>query len=338
MMEVLILGFRAVLFCVLGLAAITKLADLAGARVSVIEFGVPERLSWPVAILLPAAELLTAVLLLAAETVVFGGVSASLLMGAFSWVVARNLARGNRPECHCFGQLSSKPIGRETLFRNLLLLGLSLAITAAGTVSATGPGIGVWGPDVIALLLGATGLVAALGAMAFGQVKNRLLTTRLDALEALLTEAGLDGDELPQLGPPPGTELPDARLWPVAGGPEVHLRDLVSDRPVLLVFINAYCRSCDGLAPDFARWQRAYSDEVSVLVVCGGDAAAVHRKVNRHGLAGVMMDPDDGTFRALGASGVPGAVLIGPDKISSWYAKGPRDVRRLLGRVLSKSA
>src|SRR6266571_3913788 len=104
-MTLALLIARLVLSLVFLVAGFTKLADRTGSRQALLDFGVPARLATPGGLLLPLAELAVAVALL-------------LL---FIAGIAFNLARGRRPECHCFGQVSSRPIGWSTLLRNLVL-------------------------------------------------------------------------------------------------------------------------------------------------------------------------------------------------------------------------
>lgn len=57
-------------------------------------------------------------------------IAASLLLVAFTGLIALRLSQGRRPTCACFGAWSAKPIGASHLLRNaalLVLAGLSLA-------------------------------------------------------------------------------------------------------------------------------------------------------------------------------------------------------------------
>jgi uncharacterized membrane protein YphA (DoxX/SURF4 family) len=104
-MEILIVGGRVVLAGVFVVAGIAKLADRAGARKSMRDFGVPGPLAGAFAILLPAAELLAAVALVPASTAWYGAAGALALLLLFVAGIAFNLALGRKPDCHCFGQL-----------------------------------------------------------------------------------------------------------------------------------------------------------------------------------------------------------------------------------------
>lgn len=112
---------RLMLAVVLAVAGVAKLTDRVGSRRAVVDFGVPERFASPVALLLPLAELTAAVLLVLRATARLGAVLALLLLAFFVAAIAVNLSHGRRPDCHCFGQLHSAPVGWPTLARNVVL-------------------------------------------------------------------------------------------------------------------------------------------------------------------------------------------------------------------------
>src|SRR4051794_34593596 len=115
------LAARLVLACVFAVAGATKLRDRLGTRFTLEDFGLSAGLAGPGAALLPVAELSVAGLLLFDATAVAGALGALLLLGAFMAGITYNLAQGRRPDCNCFGQLQSKPIGPATLARNATL-------------------------------------------------------------------------------------------------------------------------------------------------------------------------------------------------------------------------
>ena len=136
-MLLLLLLLRAALTIVFAIAGVAKLRDLAGTRRAAREFGVPERLAPTVAIVLPLAELATALALLLDRTASAGAATALSLLVLFTAVVAANLARGNRPHCNRFGQLHSAPAGLVTIARNFALAALAALILAQALI-ATG--------------------------------------------------------------------------------------------------------------------------------------------------------------------------------------------------------
>ncbi|HWQ31396.1 MAG TPA: MauE/DoxX family redox-associated membrane protein, partial [Blastocatellia bacterium] len=106
-MEIVLLVVRLILAAVFGVAGVAKFADREGSRKALAGFGVPEAVAAPLAVILPVVEIALALALLPLGTawVAAGGALALLLV--FSIGIAVNLARGNSPDCHCFGQLHS---------------------------------------------------------------------------------------------------------------------------------------------------------------------------------------------------------------------------------------
>lgn len=76
------------------------------------------------AVQVPAVELATAVLLIAAP--VGGAIVALLLLGAFSVVLWRRLAEGIEAPCKCFGGTRTRPISQADLVRNGVLMLLAI--------------------------------------------------------------------------------------------------------------------------------------------------------------------------------------------------------------------
>lgn len=94
---------RLLLASVFALAGVAKLADRAGSKQAVVDFGVPAPLASPLAILLPLCELVVAVALIPTPTAWWGAVGALALLLLFVMGIVLNLARGHKPDCHCFG-------------------------------------------------------------------------------------------------------------------------------------------------------------------------------------------------------------------------------------------
>src|SRR5438045_1017440 len=149
---------RLVLVAVFAVAGWAKLSDRSGTRQAVREFGVPDALATPVTFLLPLAELVVAALLLFSGTAVIGAIGAAVLLALFIVAIGVSLARGKRPDCHCFGQVHSEPVGPATLVRNAVLVGLAALIIADGT---GGTNFWDWFAD-----LTAAGWIAVAGAVA----------------------------------------------------------------------------------------------------------------------------------------------------------------------------
>jgi uncharacterized membrane protein YphA (DoxX/SURF4 family) len=136
-MDTALIVARCLLAGVFAVAGAAKLADLPGSRAALTGFEVPRSLVPAGAVLLPLAEIAAAILLLLGPTAQVGGVLAVLLLTGFIVGIERALRHGRAPECHCFGQLHSKPAGRETTVRNVALALPALFVTVAGP----GPGL-----------------------------------------------------------------------------------------------------------------------------------------------------------------------------------------------------
>jgi uncharacterized membrane protein YphA (DoxX/SURF4 family) len=196
-MDQLTLAVRLVLFAVFAAAGIAKLRDRAGARQAVAGFGVPATLVGSFAAVLPVTELLVAVALLVSATAVAGAVAAEVLLGAFIAGIVASLARGRRPDCRCFGQLHSAPVGGRTLTRNVAMA------AAAGLVVFRGPGTGIgsWASGLTGL--GWAALVAAIALTVAFVIEGSLLLSAWRRRGAGGTTQGS--------GPIPATPIPPSR-------------------------------------------------------------------------------------------------------------------------------
>src|SRR5436190_22595327 len=192
-MSLLLLFARVLLCAVFLVAGLAKLADLAGSRQAMRDFGVTSKLADVFGVFLPLAELAVAVALIFPLTVSWGAVGALALLLIFVAGIGYNLAQGRTPDCHCFGQLHSAPAGWFTLIRNLVLAGVAGLVVGFGR-NTSGPGVMEWlGTLTITqgfeLLGGALVLVLLLGEgwllMQMMTQQGRLLL-RIEALEKRL--------------------------------------------------------------------------------------------------------------------------------------------------------
>ncbi|MWA04359.1 methylamine utilization protein MauE [Actinomadura sp. LD22] len=137
---------RLTLVAVMALAAVAKLRSPGAFAASLGEFGfVPARLRRPLAVLVPAAELLVALLLAVPATVTAGFVAAALLCCGLTAVPVAVVVRGKRVACACFGS-GGAPMGGWHIARNAVLLaaaclGAAVALSQGGGVPGRIPGI-----------------------------------------------------------------------------------------------------------------------------------------------------------------------------------------------------
>src|SRR5438128_1972335 len=110
-MDIVLLAARVLLALVFGMAGVAKLADRAGSRQALRDFGLPGWLAGPLSVVLPLVELGVALALLPAVSAWWGALGALGLLVVFVVGISVSLLRGRRPACHCFGQLHSAPVG-----------------------------------------------------------------------------------------------------------------------------------------------------------------------------------------------------------------------------------
>jgi uncharacterized membrane protein YphA (DoxX/SURF4 family) len=289
---VLIVG-RAVLLAVFAVAGVAKLADMTGSRKALSDFRVPTSLISVAAVALPVAELMVAVLVIPASTARVGAALACLLLSGFVAGIASAMRRGEAPDCHCFGQIHSRPAGRETLVRNLILMAVAIVVLAGG-----GPDVGPWaddmgGPGVAAVCFAVTTAVCAYVALALLRENRRL--------------KGVGVSPPPQVTP--GSKLVDVPLRALDGS-ELHLRELAEPGTrSVLVFTSATCGPCLHLLPELARWRDQLEDRLTIHVVASGDEQANRELSNENGMP-LMLDPENKAGGLNGILATPSAVEL----------------------------
>lgn len=324
---------RFVLAGIFTAAGLGKLADRTGARQAVGDFGLPPALVGPLATALPLVELAVAVALIPGLTARAGAGAALVLLLTFSAVVAVNLARGRTPDCHCFGQAGSRPIGPGTLARNTAFAGLALVVLVGPAGTA-----GDWWSDlergersVVVTIAVLAALVALLGRVVLGLLRQQgRLLLRLDALEAAVgsVDAG-DRPGLPVGAPAPSFALPDA--W----GRTLSLDGfLARERPVLLLFADPNCGPCNELFDDIGRWQREWREVLTIVVVSAGSVAANRAKAAEHGLSDLVIQKRREVATAYATTATPSAQVVGPDRrVASPLVAGGDAIWKLLLRA-----
>lgn len=339
-MDIALLIPRIILAAVFLVASLAKLADLAGSRQALRDFGVPPALANPFGVLLPLAELVVAVALVPARSAWWGAMGALVLLLLFVASISANLARGRTPDCHCFGQLHSAPAGPSTLIRNLVLAALSGVVVGFGRTSA-GFDLGSWFstlelPQRIELIGGVIVLAALIGEgwllWQMLRQQGRLLL-RLEASEARLAEAGLALPEghAPFTGLAVDTLAPSFNLASVQGETRTLESLRAAGKPVLLLFANPDCGPCAALFPEIGRWQREYANRLTLAVISLGSPESNQRKVQAQGISVVLLQQDLEVQVAYQVSGTPSSVLVRPDgTIGSPVAQGADAIRRLV--------
>jgi protein-disulfide isomerase len=338
-MDLILLFARLTLSGVFAVSGVAKLLDLPGARQALREFSVPERLARPGAWLLPLFELTLAVLLLPATTAWLSASAGLGLLLVFTAGIGYQLAQGRRPTCHCFGQLSHRPIGRGTLVRNGALSLVAALIVMAGADNP-GPSAVAWVGslplDTLLLSLAVVALAAVSAVQAWFLVhllhQHGRLLARLEAggrpVAAQASAPRAVGEE----GLPINTPAPAVALTDLNGQPVTVSGVLVDQRPAVLLFVDPNCGPCNDLMPEAREWRQLHAHQFHLVAVSRGAPAANADKLK--GLAHVWLQTDDQALRAYKISGTPSAVLVTADgRIASQVAGGADQIRALIATV-----
>ena len=259
-MNSVVLIARLLLALVFVVAGVAKLADRQGSRQAMSDFGMPAALAAPFGLLLPLSELAVAAALVPASTAWWGAIGALTLLVLFVAGIGINLARGRKPECHCFGQLHSAPAGPSTLARNGVLAAVAAFVVWQGYNGGVGPGVLGWLGGLSTIWL--EGLAVVLIVVGISAVQwwfllhllrqNGRLLGRVEALEARLDASGVAPSpngtthDQPQAGLPLGSKVPEFALSGVHGETLTldSLRSL--GKPVMLIFTEPNCGPCNA--------------------------------------------------------------------------------------------
>lgn len=340
-MPVALLIARLVLAAAFAVAGAAKLADLAGSRRSLEEFGIPRPLAVPLGTLLPIIEIAVAAALVPLASAWWGALAALALLVVFTGGVAITLLGGRRPDCHCFGQLYSAPIGWGTLVRNGVMTAVAAFVVAQGDAgasitalptSAASAGSTLWLSAALAVAL----VILCVETWLLIEVvrqQGRILL-RLDALE---TRPGMADGGAAAAGRP---GLPVGQAAPAFALPGLYGETMTLDalrargKPLLLFFTDPNCSPCEALVPDLARWQKAYEGAATLAVVSRGKVEENRSKLGAQGLSLVLLQKDREVSQNYRAAGTPSAVLLHADgTIASTLAQGADQIRGLVAQL-----
>ncbi len=317
-MHLTIVLIRIALSAVFGTAGVTKLLDQQGTREAVKNFGAPPALAPALSIALPIIELAIAAGLLFPNSARLAALAALLVLSLFIVAIAGNLARGQTHDCHCFGQLYSRPLGWPTLVRNLIFaLGAGFVLWQATT------------EDIVNTLARLTSIQwLLLGVVAIGTVANLIYLRRRHQLESSKPTPVPTGLPLDAVAP-------DFKLPAYAGG-TTSLADLLAyGKPLLLVFTNPTCGPCVVLFEEIKEWQRSHSEQLTIGLVSFGTIKENFVNVARNNLGHVLLQREREVAEKYGANVTPTAVVVNTNgKIASPIAAGADEIRGLLATVL----
>jgi uncharacterized membrane protein YphA (DoxX/SURF4 family)/peroxiredoxin len=299
---------RLALAVVFAAAGAGKLADLPGSRRAVRTFGVPAGLAEVIGTLLPLAELAVAVCLIGSGSARWGAGAGLVLLSGFAIGIGVALRGGRQPDCHCFGQLHSAPVGRRTLTRNLAFLSVAALVALAGP----GPSLSSWfgsrSPEQVWVAAAAVAALIVGGQAALIWSLLRRHGAALLRLREL--EAG-GASDVPALIV--GARAPAFDL-PGVDGERISLAGLLSaGRGVLLVFTDPRCGPCQALLPQLAAWQDSHPDHLTVALLSRGSTAENRSARDEFGLRHIALQKGREADLGYGVIGTPSAVIIGAD-------------------------
>lgn len=340
-MSLFLLIIRVVLAALLATAGIAKLADLKGAEKAAKGFGIPGPLATFGPAILSVAEIVLGLMLLFPSVSWFGAIGAAVLLVAFIVMMMYQWSKGNAPDCHCFGQLHSEPVGIKSIIRNVIFLGLA-AIPLASGPGNQGLQLQSVSVEMMPTLLGTLAVIMLGGALMYLRkivATQEQLKRRLDVIEVIASEGrSVDHEHVsdPNLGLPIGSPLPDLPLTRI-GGETVSARSFTNDdKGVLMFFVSPTCEPCQALMPEFEEWSVELADRVKTVFVSSGEEKDNIKKFGGLDQSTVLLDDYRQFAKAVGARWTPTAVYVSRSgKIASHIAAGDSEIRELVNKINS---
>lgn len=338
-MDLLLLVIRLALAGVFATAGVAKFADIRGSVKAFKEFGVPSALALPSSITLSVFEIAIAVALLFPISSWFASLGAVGLLILFICQMAYQKAKGNAPDCHCFGQLHSEPVSIKSIGRNLVFL-ILVALPVARGRSEQGIAITSVTLEMMPTLLGTLLVVMLGGALLYlrrivetqEELKKRLDIIAL--IEPGQKTAAEDDAVDPQIGLPIGSPVPEFEMQ-ASDGKMVSLGSIkASGLPSLFFFVSPTCDPCKKLMPEFIEWRSDLSGRANVYFVSSGTAAENRKKFADFEPGRVLLDVDREFAKSVGGRWTPTALFIDAQgRVASHVAAGDLAIEDLVMKV-----
>jgi peroxiredoxin len=341
---------RVFLALVFGIAGIAKLADASGSRRAIVAFGVPEKFASSLAWVLPFVEILIALSLIPISTAWLGSIAALALLLIFAVGIAVNLAGGNAPDCHCFGQLHSAPVSWLTFGRNVGLIAIAGVVVVLGKddpgPSIVGTLVALKTAELMSLILGIVS-VALLGTAVV--YLRRVLTQQLVVLETVQAMKKVIDEDYAEPpverkdAAPPLEGLPIGRLAPSFSLPSITGRTVTLDdmlaygKSVLLIFVSPNCFPCETLLPILKVWEREYAKQLTIALISKGAMKDNRDRVEKYAGSHLLIQAEDSVAQDYQAKWTPAAVFVSRyGWIASRLAFGDEDIRALVTETVGK--
>ena len=336
-MEVILLLIRLFLFGVFILAGVTKLLDRAGSEKAVRDFGVPEDLAKPVATALPVAEIVIGLLFLFVGTSWLGAIGGLLLLMVFMGGMIYQIAQGNAPDCHCFGQIHSEPVGKSSLIRNIGFAILALLLVARGS-DGQGFDLAASPNDMLQAVI-ALGILVLLAVAVFYLKKifeqQLQITRRIEVLELISRDGASverENTGTPTESLPIGSPFPDFELADTSGK-RISMGDFRrAKKPVLFIFVSPDCGPCNALYPEIKEWRTELDKKLKIVLVSTGSISANIEKFADD--SSVLLQEKRELAEQVLARWTPTAIYVNSEgRISSHPAAGDTAIRELVEKL-----
>ena len=303
---------------IFGIAGITKLLDQRGTREAVVNFGAPRSLAPAIALVLPLAELSIAAGLLFSTSVWWSALAALLVLGLFIFAISVNLLRGQTHDCHCFGQLYSRPLGWPTLVRNIVFTIAAVFLIQQATGNSIPTLVEVLGAWQLTVLMAA--FVAVVGVAIY--LQRRATNKAPSEVDGLPIDA----------------VAPNFELEAYSGGTQSLSELLEFGKPLLLLFTNPKCSPCLVLFEEIKDWQDSHQDQLTIALLTRGTIKENFVNIARNGLGHVLFQGEHQVAEKYQARSTPSAVMINTNgRIASPIAGGAEEIRKLLQTFVGNS-
>ena len=341
-LDILILLSRLTLAVIFGAAAIAKFYDPAGTEKAFRDLGIDRSLIRFGVRGLPAAEMITAFLLIMPMTGWYGGLLGLVLLVLFTIVLGSAVAQGKNAECHCFGQFSSKPVSWLSLVRNIVFIAPAVLIVYAMpraafyslyTEISVRLAVGAFLPYILLF-----SCLVLLGVIVY--YLRRGIALQEQILENLpAREPGRETEEphhhehmtSPDEGLPIGAVAPDFELPDMKGRAVSFEQLMMQGRAMLFFFISPTCAPCKALLPEIGKWQDELRGKVDFIFVSSGGVEENAEKLNRLGGQVHLLQNKREVAELFKVRWTPTAVLVNADGlIASRLAPGDNAIKSLV--------
>lgn len=341
-MEILFLALRLALAAVFGVAAFGKLADREGSEKALNDFRVPKALVPALIYLLPLSEIVVAISLLFVEISWFGAIGAAGLFAVFTGGMVYQFAKGNAPDCHCFGQIHSEPVGVSSILRNVALIAIAVVLIVAGPLNQ-GVNLAGTDQDVMQFVIGIAviGLLAVvvyfLKKISEQQVQ---IMRRIELMELVAQEGGsVEREEVssPHEGLPIGGHFPDFELLDVNANSVSLTRLKEQATPTLFFFVSPTCNPCKALLPEIDAWRKELMGKVNFVFISNGKAQDNIDKFGNDPMRPILLQKQRELAEAVKAQWTPTVILMDANgRVASHATAGDAAIRGLIEQIRSE--